>query len=345
MDDDLLVRTYDVGFGDCIYVQIPDGKDSFHMLIDCGTSDPAERLEAAVDDVRADLPAGGWQEAPRPAGRRPILTPITSKVSIPPGSRMSPSGASGCPSLSSRITPRPTRCGPSRTWPTTPRTGCWSGAGWRWPLVCSRCWRGAPGINPERSSAARGPGSSQRHPSRLSAVRGPRRGSGPARPADPDKRKDYDLTFEQGTTCFRGFQEKDTCLRVLAPEWDIDKYYLGQGSFDSNSLVDQYLFQTDAYKATSETFDQAGPAAVEAQGAPATEPDQPFNISAHDFRLLRSRLLYSGLAFSQKDDRAQEQHQRRPAPGVAWPAAALRQATPSGRAQASGRRVATAPGT
>ena len=41
MADELLIRLYDVGLGDCIYVRIP-GKtakkeDAFHMLIDCGT--------------------------------------------------------------------------------------------------------------------------------------------------------------------------------------------------------------------------------------------------------------------------------------------------------------------
>jgi len=108
---------------------------------------------------------------------------------------------------------------------------------------------------------------------------------------------------EQGATCFRGFAEPNTCLRILAPEWDIDKWYLGQGSFDSNALIDQALFQTDAYKASSETIGQADEAAVQAADAPAAKTVQPDNISASDFRQLCSRLLYSGLAFSQKDDR------------------------------------------
>jgi hypothetical protein len=55
MTDKLLVRVYRVGFGDCIYVRIPDGDRPFHMLIDCGTSAKADTLKPAVDDVRSML--------------------------------------------------------------------------------------------------------------------------------------------------------------------------------------------------------------------------------------------------------------------------------------------------
>ena len=37
----LLVRSYNVGCGDCIYVRIPDGEDGFHILIDCGSKESA----------------------------------------------------------------------------------------------------------------------------------------------------------------------------------------------------------------------------------------------------------------------------------------------------------------
>ena len=41
MANELLIRVYDVGLGDCIYVRIPgksgNNDDAFHMLIDCGT--------------------------------------------------------------------------------------------------------------------------------------------------------------------------------------------------------------------------------------------------------------------------------------------------------------------
>jgi len=57
MDDRILVRVYNVGLGDCIYVQVPDGNESRHILIDCGTFSRGERLEEALKDLeRNHLP-------------------------------------------------------------------------------------------------------------------------------------------------------------------------------------------------------------------------------------------------------------------------------------------------
>ena len=51
MGDKLLVRSYNVGCGDCIYVRIPNGdNEQFHILIDCGTKEGKNSgvLERAV---------------------------------------------------------------------------------------------------------------------------------------------------------------------------------------------------------------------------------------------------------------------------------------------------------
>ncbi len=43
MGSQLLVRSYNVGCGDCIYVRIPDAaNDGFHILIDCGSKEGAK---------------------------------------------------------------------------------------------------------------------------------------------------------------------------------------------------------------------------------------------------------------------------------------------------------------
>jgi beta-lactamase superfamily II metal-dependent hydrolase len=54
MDDRLLVRLYNVGCGDCIFVRVPDRDRPYHFLIDCGNcfKDSQQPLETAVDDVR-----------------------------------------------------------------------------------------------------------------------------------------------------------------------------------------------------------------------------------------------------------------------------------------------------
>lgn len=53
----LVVRLYNVGLGDCIYVRVPDNEESRHILIDCGNKfGSTEDLEAAVSGLEAQLP-------------------------------------------------------------------------------------------------------------------------------------------------------------------------------------------------------------------------------------------------------------------------------------------------
>lgn len=58
MGDQLLVRAYNVGCGDCIYVRIPAPKGGFHILIDCGKKGSDELLAKAVKHLESELPAG-----------------------------------------------------------------------------------------------------------------------------------------------------------------------------------------------------------------------------------------------------------------------------------------------
>lgn len=59
MADKLLIRLFDVGLGDCVYVRIPkahkDGRD-FHLLVDCGTLSSASYLSDAISTLKPLLP-------------------------------------------------------------------------------------------------------------------------------------------------------------------------------------------------------------------------------------------------------------------------------------------------
>jgi beta-lactamase superfamily II metal-dependent hydrolase len=55
MADKLLVRSYNVGCGDCIYVRIPGKNKGFHILIDCGTKSGAAVLKPAIEHIAANL--------------------------------------------------------------------------------------------------------------------------------------------------------------------------------------------------------------------------------------------------------------------------------------------------
>jgi ribonuclease BN (tRNA processing enzyme) len=58
MGDKLLIRAYNVELGDCIYCRIPDSsrEDAFHILIDCGSLGSGQLLEAAIEHLGEELP-------------------------------------------------------------------------------------------------------------------------------------------------------------------------------------------------------------------------------------------------------------------------------------------------
>lgn len=58
MANKLLIRSYNVGLGDCFYLRIPDGSKVAHILIDCGTKGSAAILKTALDDIKTLLPSG-----------------------------------------------------------------------------------------------------------------------------------------------------------------------------------------------------------------------------------------------------------------------------------------------
>ncbi|MCK5645188.1 MAG: hypothetical protein KAH97_00305 [Anaerolineales bacterium] len=56
MDNELLIRIYDVGLGDCIYIRIPDKNEHRHVLIDCGNIyGKKDLLHGALSDLRDNL--------------------------------------------------------------------------------------------------------------------------------------------------------------------------------------------------------------------------------------------------------------------------------------------------
>jgi beta-lactamase superfamily II metal-dependent hydrolase len=57
MDGQLLVRVYNVGLGDCIYLRVPDLQREVHILIDCGNKfGELDRLGECIADLKKDLP-------------------------------------------------------------------------------------------------------------------------------------------------------------------------------------------------------------------------------------------------------------------------------------------------
>ena len=55
MASKLLVRSYNVGCGDCIYVRIPDKGGHFHILIDCGSLESAGVTKGAIEHLEKNM--------------------------------------------------------------------------------------------------------------------------------------------------------------------------------------------------------------------------------------------------------------------------------------------------
>jgi beta-lactamase superfamily II metal-dependent hydrolase len=60
MDGQLLVRVYNVGLGDCIYLRVPDLQQDVHILIDCGNKfGKQNQLDGCIEHLKQELPDAG----------------------------------------------------------------------------------------------------------------------------------------------------------------------------------------------------------------------------------------------------------------------------------------------
>ena len=75
MGNKLLVRAYNVGVGDCIYVRIPDGDQNFHILIDCGTIGSINLLKSAIKHIEEHM----LPDADEPGKKRLDLVVVTHR--------------------------------------------------------------------------------------------------------------------------------------------------------------------------------------------------------------------------------------------------------------------------
>lgn len=259
MGNDLLIRAYRVGCGDCIYVRIPQGKDGFHILIDCGKKGGTELLEKAIKDLETMmLPDGD-----APGKKRLDLIVATHRhedhikgfdkewfkniqvKNIWLSAVMDPEHPQNAPKAHKLHT-----------------------------LASAQMRRLADSgraLSPQVEILASAYGVSNDAADDLLMKTLP-----DANGIEP-KYVHAGMTSEQ-----LGLGLEGATIRVLAPEQDIDHFYLGEET--DNSL-----------KGLQAVSSAARPRA-ERSGGPA-----PKNISAGDFRLLQSGMLSNGLAFAAKD--------------------------------------------
>jgi len=300
MDDELLVRTYKVGFGDCIYARIPDGDGAFfHLMIDCGTSSSGQVLEPVLKNVysmlteregnerRLDLLVVTHPHADHIKGFNPewlkrfrikrIWLPVFMKPDHPQAAK-----ARALENLAESCALALMQCGFALSPATQERLAriTWN--------IC----------NPEalkalRVDLAQASGIHPTYPLYVARDLAERLAR--------ERWGDYDIDQDQNTTCFHGFRDRNTCLRVLAPEWDIDRFYLGRDTLVDGPLLEPGSVHPGVRGVAAETPGKAGLPSMQATTVAAVDA-LPENISGRDFRILCDRLSHIALAFSQEDN-------------------------------------------
>ena len=253
----LLIRVYDVGLGDCILCRIPvaAGGADFHMLIDCGSWSGMDLLKAALSDLETILPDAG-------DGRKRLdLLVITHEHK---------DHIAGCdPALFGRF-----RIGAIWMNAAMNPAHCQAQQTRKLHAVAMQAMRGITASQLPLSPALAG----------LAELMGiDNTGAMDAlRTGLPEANGITPCYVHAGqTNAELGLPLQGATIRVLGPEDDIDRFYLGKATATAGALA-------------------AMPDPGAADAAPAWPSDevQPTNIGPAEFRRLRARMLSNAFAFA-----------------------------------------------
>jgi hypothetical protein len=272
MADKLLIRLFDVGLGDCIYCRIPEGHESgrdFHILIDCGTLSSTALLHDAIEALTPLLP--------EVAGKHHVdLLVVTHEhkdhmigfgLDIWDGLSFGAIWMSAAMDLSH---PESTR---------TKKVHSFAVA------AMAQALRLNLSLGPELSELALAMASNEDALQNLRETLPQASGIKPTYVHARSTEEDLRLPLRAAK------------LSVLAPEYDIDYYYLGDEG--DPKLRDADDEDAARLRHTFRFIDDGMPdaAAVPEEGAIPV----PRNLDPTDFRNLRSRMLSTALAFAQLD--------------------------------------------
>jgi hypothetical protein len=262
MADKLLIRLFDVGLGDCIYCRIPKGHDSgrdFHMLIDCGTLSSTSLLRDAVQALTTLLPEA--------SGKRHVdLLVVTHEHKDHMtgfGLDMWDELSFGAIWMSAAMDPKHPESKKAKKLHSFAVS------------AMAQALRLNLALGPELSELANALAANE---DAMENLRNTLPTAGGIKPK---------YVHADSTSAELRLPLKGATLSVLAPEYDIDFYYLGD---EGDPRLRHALGFIDA------SLPDVAAAVPEESSIPA-----PSNLDPTDFRMLRTRMLSTALAFAQLD--------------------------------------------